>query len=374
MNDPAALRKARKPVHGLRHKLCQWFTFIRARKKVRVELSCQDMIAQKTETKHWSGTGQLRGGRRGVQFFLVALRILGLRLTYVLTVPVAIYFSFVSPDVPATMDFHRRAFGPQPWWKRRWLVFRHFHSFGLALIDRVAVLAGMTKHFSFAFDGEKYLREAVAGGKGVLVLTAHLGNWEAAGQMLTRLDVPITVTGFDKENPQVRTMINHASKNQKFKLVPLTGSPTDAIPLVAALRRGEVVAMLGDRAYGSPSARISFFGGHAQFPIGAYVMAAIAGAPLIHVFSLRERGGHYHFFGFPPQHPVMPPHDERDEYLKNCAEGFASNLESILKRDPLQWYNFFPFWEDETTTPPSKNKPASNFLSPRTPRLTPTKP
>jgi predicted LPLAT superfamily acyltransferase len=60
---------------------------------------------------------------------------------------------------------------------------------------------------------------------------------------------------------------------------------------------------------------------------------------------LRERGGHYRFFGFPAQYPKMPPHNQRDAYLKNCAAQFAQNLETFLKRDPLQWYNFYPFWE-----------------------------
>jgi lauroyl/myristoyl acyltransferase len=115
----------------------------------------------------------------------------------------------------------------------------------------------------------------------VLLLTAHFGNWEAAGQSLSRLDVPINVTGFDLETPAIRELLDQASR-PKFRLIPLTGSPTDTIPLVAALRRGELVAMLGDRAYGSPSARISFLDGHAQFPVGAYVLAAIAGAPLVH--------------------------------------------------------------------------------------------
>src|SRR5229473_7315241 len=126
---------------------------------------------------HWSGTGRLRGGPRGIWFFLTALRVLGLRVTYALLAPVAFYFSFVSPDVPATMDYHRRLFGPLPSWKRRWLVFRHFLSFGRALIDRTAILAGYTKHFSFSFDGETHLRDAVAEGHGVLLLTAHVGNW-----------------------------------------------------------------------------------------------------------------------------------------------------------------------------------------------------
>jgi predicted LPLAT superfamily acyltransferase len=299
----------------------------------------------------WSGTGKLRGGRRGVWFFITALRLLGLRLTYALLVPPAIYFSFVSPDVPATMDFHRRVFGPQTWWKRRWLVFKHFLSFGRALIDRTAILSGDRRHFSFSFDGEHHLRDAVAEGRGVLLLTAHVGNWEAAGALLSRLEVPINVTGFDNESAEVRSLLNQASK-AKFRLLPLTGSPTDVIPLVAALRRGEVVAMLGDRAYGSPSADVPFLGGTAAFPTGAYVMAAIAGAPLVHVFSLGEPRGHYHFFAFPPQRPKMPPHHQRDAYLRDCAARFSGDLETVLKRDPLQWYNFFPFWRQPAAAPP----------------------
>src|SRR5205809_5986348 len=97
------------------------------------------------ESPHWSGTGKLRGGRSGIWFFITALRVLGLRITYALLVPPAIYFTFVSPDVRSTMDFHRRVFGQQPWWKRRWLVFRHFLSFGRTIIDRTALLASDTK-------------------------------------------------------------------------------------------------------------------------------------------------------------------------------------------------------------------------------------
>jgi predicted LPLAT superfamily acyltransferase len=300
---------------------------------------------------HWSGTGKLRGGRWGVWFFITALRVLGLRATYVLSVPVAVYFSFASPDVAATMDFHRRVFGAVPWWKKRWLVFKHFLSFGRAIIDRTAILAGKTKNFSFSFDGEHHVHTALAEKRGALLLTAHLGNWEAAGQLLTRLDTVINVTGFDNESAEIRALLAQSSK-AKFRLLTLTGSPTDAIPLVAALRRGEIVALLGDRAYQSPSARVPFLGGTAAFPVGAYVLAAIANAPIVTVFNLRERGGHYRFFGFPAQHPQMPAHPLRADYLKHCATEFAKNLETVLQRDPLQWYNFYPFWEKTGTQSP----------------------
>lgn len=317
-----------------------------------------EMATPTSEPKHWSGTGKLRGGKSGIWFFITALRILGLRAAYCLSVPVAIYFSFKSPDVAATMDYHRRVFGNVPWLKRRWLVFKHFFSFGRAIIDRTAILAGMTRKFSFSFDGEHHVHTALAEGRGVLLLTAHIGNWEAAGQLLTRLDVPINVTGFDNESEEIKSLLKQSSK-AKFKLLPLTGSPTDAIPLITALRRGEIVAMLGDRAYGSPAREAPFLNGTASFPIGAYVLAASANAPLVTVFNLREPGGHYRFFGFPAQHPKMPAHHLRNEYLKECATTFAKNLELILKRDPLQWYNFFPFWKEPS---PPVNSAANSEL------------
>jgi len=313
------------------------------------------MSQAKPATNHWSGSGQLRGGRWGIAFFLASIRLLGPGIAYLLAIPPAVYFSFASPDVPATMDFHRRIFGSVPWWKRRWYVFKHYYAFGRSLIDRTAILAGGANKFTFTFSGEHHIHEAVAQGKGVLLLTAHVGNWEAAGHLLSRVKCPINVTGFDKEIPAIRAQLDRSSR-QHFKLIPLTGSATDAILLVAAMRRGELVCMMGDRTYGSPSAQVDFLGGKASFPIGGYVMAAIAGSPTIQVFSLREPGGHYHFFGFPPQPPHHPPHNERDAHLTDCATRFARNLESIVRRDPFQWYNFFPFWDQPKPAPQSETK------------------
>jgi len=75
------------------------------------------------------------------------------------------------------------------------------------------------------------------------------------------------------------------------------------------------------------------------------VLASIADAPLVQVFSLRQQGGHYQFYGLPAVRPYRPPHHERTAHLRKCATEFAANLERIVKLDPLQWYNFFPFWE-----------------------------
>src|SRR5256885_9475447 len=98
------------------------------------------MAEEVTKTPHWSGTGQLRGGRWGIWFFVTVLKFLGVRIAYALSIPVAIYFSFVSPDVEATVDYHRRVFVEKPWWERGGKIFPPFFLFGPGLFDRVSIL------------------------------------------------------------------------------------------------------------------------------------------------------------------------------------------------------------------------------------------
>lgn len=294
--------------------------------------------------KQWSGSGRLRGTPAGIRFFILVIRYLGLRFAYACAVPVAIYFSFVSPDVEATMDFHRRVLGPQPWWKRRWLVAKHFHSFGQMIIDRFAILNGKSDAFTFTFDGEDHLHEALAEGRGVVLVNAHFGNWEAAGQLLHRMQVPVNVAGHDREAAAVRSLLE-ADAQARFRYLVLTGTPTDVLPMLAILRRGEILALLGDRPYGSPVARVPFFGEPAAFPVGPYLVAGLAGAPLVQVFSFRERAGHYRFVGFPPERLTAPARAERDAFLHACATQYSARLEKLVRQYPLQWYNFYPFWK-----------------------------
>ncbi len=313
---------------------------------------------------HWSGSGQLRGTPAGIHFFIMLLRLFGPRVAYIFSAPVALYFALVSPDVPSTVEFHRRIFGTQPWWKRRWLVCKHFFSFGQMMIDRVAILSGKLSPFSFTFDGEQHLHDAIAERRGVLLLTAHLGNWEAAGQLLSRVKVPINIVGLDRETYSVRSLLTDAA-NVRFRFITLSGASTDAIPMLAALRRGEIVAMVADRAYGTRIAQVPFLGDLAPFPIGPYMVAAAAGAPLIHVFCVRERSGHYHFSSSPPERLSSPPRQERAVFLHNCAARYAERLETVVRRYPFQWFNFYPFWDAPLPRPATSSLQHSAFSSPR---------
>ena len=110
----------------------------------------------------WSG--RTRGGYWGNWFFVQLIRRLGVRWAYGLLIFVAAYFTFANPSgYRCSRDFLRRVLGPQPFWKWPLLVYRHFFSFGITLLDRLAVIMSRTK-ITCTHEGEFLFQEYLARG------------------------------------------------------------------------------------------------------------------------------------------------------------------------------------------------------------------
>jgi predicted LPLAT superfamily acyltransferase len=291
----------------------------------------------------WSGRS--RGGYFGNWFFVQLIRWFGVRWAYGWLVFVAAYFTLASaPAYRSSVQFLQRARGPQPWWKRPVLVYRHFFSFGITLLDRLAVIMGRCR-MECRFDGETTFEQFLDQGKGIILLGAHLGNWEMGGHLLGRLGKPVNLVVLDTDEARIRQLYERALEAKMFRLLTTDGHPLRSIPIVAALRRGEIVALHGDRAFGGSDLAVPFLGGPARFPVGPYLLAAASGAPLFQVFGVRERLGHYRFFTFPPTQVGRDLLRARPEALRPQVMEYAQRLASVARQHPFQWYNFFPFWE-----------------------------
>ena len=294
-------------------------------------------------------TGRTRGGYFGNWFFVQLIRILGLRGAYAWLVFVAAYFTFASPDsYRASVNYLQRVLGKKRWWQRPLLVYRHFFSFGVTLLDRLAVVMGRHQ-MSCSFEGEARFHEFLDQGKGIILLGAHVGGWEMAGHLLGRFGIPVNLVVLEKEQENIRRLYNRALEGKQFRILTSDENPLRSIPIMAALRRGEMVAMHGDRAFGGADLTVPFFGGQARFPIGAYHLAAMTGAPIFQVFAVRERIGKYRFFTFPPQWVARDAVRRNPAALRECVEHYAARLESVLRQYPYQWYNIYNFWEADAS-------------------------
>ncbi len=297
-----------------------------------------------------SWTGRTRGGFWGNWIFLRLLATFGLPAAYALLVPVTFYYLFAAPRaVRASTDYLRRMGGPACGGVARYLrIWKHFFTFGQVLLDRVAIISGAAGRFSCEFDGEEHLRDALAGEKGLLLITAHAGNWEGAGHMLSRLDVPVNVVAFDAELEHIKRLFDKAMESRRFRLIEAGDSLDTGLAVMSALSRGEIVAMHADRGVSRNLVEVDFLGSKVGFPAGPYLAAAASGAPVVTAFAFREAAYRYKFKAWPAEYLQADERSDRDRLAAEGASRFAGRLEQALKEHVYQWFNFFDFWGEQS--------------------------
>src|SRR5205807_7287812 len=213
-------------------------------------------------------------------------------------------------------------------------VFRHFAICFADLIttNRRADLEGLVA----AIEGRAEVERAVGAGRGLVVLTAHLGNGELAGRMLARDGArPTHVVVAAEADPAVERFLRGGEGPVHF-VTPT--APTASLSLVAALRRGEIVALQGDRGLGTRGdALVDFFGAPAPFPLGPFVLARAAGAPVVPAFCLLDTRLRYTVVMTEPIRVATG-----DEPAALAA--WVRVLEAMVRRAPEQWFNFFDVW------------------------------
>ena len=299
-------------------------------------------VTEQSEEKSW--VGNVHANHAGTIFFHRLIETFGIHVAYgVLFFAAWQYALFDAKSVRAIRAFRLNC-GLST---RKSDFFHHFRSFGISLIDRFILTRGMRDAIRFRF---KYCNEAVisveADRGGVILLGAHMGNWEIAGALLSRrLSKPVHVFMYDDQNDAT-----DSSKQETTGVIihPVQAGGADiAVEIVNALRNGEIVCMHGDRFYeGQRTLEIGFLGKMALFPAGPMAMAAITGASVIPCFTMRRSLFEYEFSAATPIHPERGERGNRDTLIRSAMERYVAVLEEKCREFPLQWYNFFPFWRE----------------------------
>ncbi|HXH81848.1 MAG TPA: lysophospholipid acyltransferase family protein, partial [Candidatus Tectomicrobia bacterium] len=138
-----------------------------------------------------------------------------------------------------------------------------------------------------------------------------------------------------EEAPELARWVRRDGDGVRF--VPRDG-PGVGVALVAALRRGDVVALQGDRAIGTRGdIAVPFFGRPAWFPVGPFVLARAAGVPVVPAFCLLGPNARYRVELAPPMHVARGEEEA-------AARRWVAVLEGIVRGHPTQWFNFFDVW------------------------------
>jgi phosphatidylinositol dimannoside acyltransferase len=217
------------------------------------------------------------------------------------------------------------------------LVAEVFHNFAVCFTDLITSnRAGRTEDLLATTEGMEHLATAERLGRGLVVVTAHLGNWELGGRLLAgTVTRPTHVVVAPEQDPGVEQFLRGDGGPVRF--VTRCG-PLDVLPLVSALRRNEVVALQGDRALGGRGdRRHTFFGVPAPFPLGPFILARAARAPVLPAFCLLRPDRRYTIAIGEPW--TVPAGGESEALAR-----WVSVLEGMVRQHPTQWFNFYDVW------------------------------
>lgn len=286
--------------------------------------------------------GKSSGNRLGYSIFIAVLKSFGLQPAYLLLRVVSLYyFLFAWKSSRHILYYFQKRLG-YSLGRSIATLYKNYYCFGQSLIDKVAIMSGMANRFSFDFDGEAHLHQLVSLQKGGLLLSSHIGNWEAAGHLLERLNTRINVVMFDGEHQKVKEYLSSVTGQRSANIIVIKNDLSHIYAINEALKNNELVCMHADRfVEGNRTLTANFLGKEARFPAGPFVLAAQFKVPVCYVFAMKEGRTHYHFYS-----TAIKTYDYSDKAtaMQQMLNDFTLEMERKVKQYPAQWYNYYDFW------------------------------
>lgn len=283
--------------------------------------------------------GKSKGTLLGYKIFVFCIKKLGIKAAYSVLIFVAFYyFLFERKSNRATFYYFRNRLH-YSYLKSKIMVYKSYFIFGQTLIDKTAISAGLRDKFTYEFDGIDLLRELLAEKKGGVLISAHVGNFEIAEHFFGEIDLEcqINLVTSDGEHSAIKEYLERVTKKPSVKFIIVKDDLSHIFEINNALSKNELICFTGDRYFeGSKVMTETLMGEEAKFPAGPFLIASRLKVPVVFVYVMKEPNLHYHLYA------RMANVKQRDE--KGLLKAYTESVESMLEKYPLQWFNYFLFW------------------------------
>jgi predicted LPLAT superfamily acyltransferase len=288
----------------------------------------------------WKGKSQ--GGLLGYKIFVFILKLHGLRLAYFILRFVATYYLIFSfTTFKSSWHFYRTML-KFSFFKSIASIYKSYYNLGVSMLDKFAMMAGVKTRFTFTFDGEEYLHEMAKAGRGGVLISGHLGNWDMAGNMLKRVESKVNIVLFEGEAEQIKQYMDKFAGTPSYNIISIRQDMTHIFQISAAIQRNEFICIHGDRfTEGTKTFEAEFLGEKALFPAGVFQIAHKLKTPYTFVYAIKKTPTHYHYSATKPEISTQRPEHILEEYV--------TTLEAKVKEHPTQWFNFYNFWTEGRT-------------------------
>jgi predicted LPLAT superfamily acyltransferase len=297
-----------------------------------------------------------RGTALAVRVARWIYRSFGLRARGLVAWLCAFYFALsgrvtrhASRDWLATVWAHpvgRAALGTRP---TLWTVIRHFRAMASNVYDRLGLWAGDADRIAFEPWGGAMLKQLADRKQGAILLGAHLGSFDMLRVMSRKYELTVNVLMYKENAERLASLFDSFGEGNRIRVIALApDSPQAAFEIKACLARGEFVGILADRVRPGGRERVAetrFVGRRAAFPLSPFLLGTLLGAPMYLALALSRDDGAYFAVCEPLYAGGAVSRREREAAAVKVLEEFARRLEAHALAHPLQWFNFYPFWE-----------------------------
>ena len=223
------------------------------------------------------------------------------------------------------------------------VVDRVFVNYGKYMVDLLRVPSLRPEHLKrqvIAY-GLDQIDLAFADGRGLIVVTGHIGNWDLAGATLAAMGYPVNAIVDTLEPPRWNDEVQAIRMRLGINPVPLEGGPKE---MLRCLRRNEILGILIDRPLADDGVPVRFFGAETRIPAGAATLALRTGAGIVTAVVVRESNYYVAHIG-----PLIRPEptDDRAADVQRLTQRCMDQLEAWIRRYPEQWYMFRDMWPVE---------------------------
>lgn len=258
-----------------------------------------------------------------------------------------VYFGLKKHSANAVSNM-RRVLGPDaPWQAVKHTARRSFRNYAKTIVDffRYPSMEGDDLRVAVPLRyGVEHLLEAYDRGKGVLLVSGHIGNWDLAGAVLLSYGLPVNAVADSFQPERLDDLINGSRERKGMKIIKLDTSSLRGI--FTALKKGETVSLMFDRPENAnEGVPVQFFGETAYVPAGPGAIALKTGAAVLVGYCMRRPGDKTFYGAVEPAidyEPYLTGDKQRD--IQKITQMIVSSMEDVIRRHPDQWYMFREMW------------------------------
>lgn len=225
--------------------------------------------------------------------------------------------------------------------KRRGTIRAMFQHFGMSLFE-IAWLWNMdvaTRDRMTTFEGSEAMLKLIDAGKGVILFTAHVGNWEWLSIAMGLFSRPTSVLQRERGEAEIGRYITEFRARVGVQSID-RGSPAAPRQMINAVRQGGILAFLLDQNMRTESVKVPFFGRPALTPVGPVKFAIRTEAWVVTALQERKPDGTHHI------RILEPIECKRTDDPAAVAARITREIEEHIRRVPEQWVWMHDRWKE----------------------------